>query len=152
MFSALQIPTSNPQRSGIAWVPILIAHTVHSQRAKSRGLCGDGGYLVEGNQRGNFSLKVKLASTLKLRGILPMDSSGIYRRFPPEFIGNFGGFMGDKTVVNFKGNPRSSQKKITRNLQRNREKFKGYPHFLCFLLLILFEIHLNYSLHVKPRQ
>ena len=77
---------------------------------------------MEGNQRGNFSLKVKLASKLKLRGILPMDSSGIYRRFPPEFIGNFGGFMGDKTVVNFKGNPRSSQEKsheIYRGIGRN---------------------------------
>ena len=107
---------------------------------------------MEGNQRGNFSLKVKLASKLKLRGILPMYSSGIYRRFPPEFIGNFGGFMGDKTVVNFKGNPREFSRKITRNLQRNWEKFKGYSHFLCFLLLILLEIHLNYSLHVKPQQ
>ena len=107
---------------------------------------------MEGNQRGNFSLKVKLDSILKLRGILPMDSSGIYRRFPAEFIGNFGGFMGDKTVVNSKGNPRSSQEKSQEIYKGIGEKFKGYSHLLSFLLLILFEIHLNYSLHVKPRQ
>ena len=36
---------------------------------------------------------------------IPVDSSGISRIFPAEFIGIFGGFIGDKRVEDFKGNP-----------------------------------------------
>ena len=52
-----------------------------------------------------FGLSVKRESTGKLRGNLGRDSSQILPRFPEEFVGISYGFIGDKTVADFKGNP-----------------------------------------------
>ena len=52
-----------------------------------------------------FGLSVKRESTGKVRGNLGRDSSQILPRFPEEFVGISYGFIGDKTVANFKGNP-----------------------------------------------
>ena len=49
---------------------------------------------------------MKRESMWKLRGIFHVDSLGISRRFPAEFIRIFGGFIGDKSVADFQGNPR----------------------------------------------
>ena len=45
-----------------------------------------------------------------------MDYSGILRRFPAEFIGIFGGCIGDKTVEDFKGNPQRLSREIYREI------------------------------------
>ena len=45
-----------------------------------------------------------------------MDYSGISRRFPAEFIGIFGGCIGDKTVEDFKGNPQRLSREIYREI------------------------------------
>ena len=63
---------------------------------------------------------MKQESTWKLRGIFCADSSGISWRFPAEFIGIFGEFIGDETVEDFEGNPWRFSRKIMRNLQRNQ--------------------------------
>ena len=59
-----------------------------------------------------FGLSVKRESTGKLRGNFRVDSPGIFRRFPAEFIGIFGGFIGDKTVADFKENPQRFSREI----------------------------------------
>ena len=53
----------------------------------------------------------------KLREFFRVDSSGISLKFPTEFIWIFGGFIGDKTVHDFKGNPRRFSGEISGNLQ-----------------------------------
>ena len=76
--------------------------------------------MVEGNPRGNLGCEQK--STWKLRGIFHVDSLGISRRFPAEFIRIFGGFIGDKSVADFQGNPRRFSREIMGNLQRNQRE------------------------------
>ena len=49
--------------------------------------------------------------------IFRVDSSGISLKFPAEFIWIFGGFIGDKTVDDFKGNPRRFSGELSGNLQ-----------------------------------
>ena len=69
-----------------------------------------------------------------------MDSTGIFRRFPAEFIGIFGGFIGGKTVEDFKGNLRRFSREIMGVLQRNRGNFKGYcniAHFFSDVFIII---------------
>ena len=66
-----------------------------------------------GNPRGwrILRLNVKRESKQKLKGIFRTDSAGIFRRFPAEFLGIFGGFIGDKTVEDFRGILGESQEK-----------------------------------------
>ena len=40
------------------------------------------------------------------------ESTGIFWRFPAEFIRIFGGFIGDKTVADFKENPQRFSREI----------------------------------------
>ena len=54
---------------------------------------------------------------LEIEGKFPC---GFFRDFPTEFIGSFGGFIGDKTVEDFKGNPRRFLREIVGNLRRNQ--------------------------------
>ena len=65
-----------------------------------------------------FGLSVKRESTGKLRGNFRVDSPGIFQRFPAEFKGIFGGFIGDKIVADFKENPQRFSREIMYNLQR----------------------------------
>ena len=48
----------------------------------------------------------------EIEGNFRVDSPGIFRRFPAEFIGIFGGFIEDKTVADFKENPQRFSKEI----------------------------------------
>ena len=59
---------------------------------------------------------------MKLRGIFHVDSIGISQKFPAELIVIFGGFIGDKTMDDFRGNPWRFSREIMGNLQRNQGK------------------------------
>ena len=63
---------------------------------------------------------MKRESAWKLRGLFRVDSLGISWRFPAEFVRIFVGFIGDKSVADFKGNPRRFSREIKGNLQRNQ--------------------------------
>ena len=86
-----------------------------TQRAKSRGFCRESLGMVDPWWRESpekFGLWVKRESTGRLRGNFCVDSPGIFRRFPAEFIRIFGGFIGDKTVADFKENPQRFSREI----------------------------------------
>ena len=92
---------------------------VFIQRAKSHVLCGESpGWRIHGGgeSTGKFGLQVKMELELELRGIFHVDSLGISRRIPAEFIRIFGGFIGDKSVGDFQGNPRRLSREIMGNL------------------------------------
>ena len=57
-------------------------------------------------------MSVKREYMGKLRRNFRVDSPGIFRGIPAEFIGIFGGFIGDKTVADFKENPRIFSREI----------------------------------------
>ena len=57
---------------------------------------------------------------MEIEGIFHVDSLGISRRFPAEFIRIFGGFIGDKSVADFQGNPQRFSWEIMGNLQRSQ--------------------------------
>ena len=69
----------------------------------------DGGYLVEGNPHGKVGL-------------------------PAEFTGIFGGFIGDKTVEDFKGNPRIFSRQI---IWKSTEKSEGSLRDTAISLIFL---------------
>ena len=73
---------------------------------------------------------VKRESTRTLRGIIPVDSSRISRIFPAEFIEIFGGFIGDKRVEDFRGNPLRIFKI---NHGKSNEKSGGNEEILQYL-------------------
>ena len=56
----------------------------------------------------------------EIGGNFRVDFPGIFQRFPAEFIGIFGGFIGDKTVADFKENPQRFSREIMLNPQRNQ--------------------------------
>ena len=58
----------------------------------------------------------------KLRGVFRMDSSGISLRFPAEFVGIFGGFIGDiqKWVLSrILGDSQKNSRNIYREIREN---------------------------------
>ena len=59
-----------------------------------------------------IGLSVRGESIGKLRGNFCVGSPGIFRRCPAEFIGIFGGFIGDKTVADLKENPQRFSREI----------------------------------------
>ena len=82
---------------------------------------------------------MKRESTQKLKGIFRTDSAGIFRRFPAEFLGIFGGFIGDKTVEDFRGILAEFQEKsweIYREIGGNLGILQ-YLSFVFFLLILI---------------
>ena len=59
-----------------------------------------------------FGLSVKRESKGRLRGNVSVDSPVIFRRCPAAFIGILSGFIGDKTVADFKENPQKFSREI----------------------------------------
>ena len=59
---------------------------------------------------------MKQESIGKFSGIFRVDYSGVLRRFPAEFIGFFGGCIGDKIVDDFKGSPQRLSREIYREI------------------------------------
>ena len=79
---------------------------------------------------------MKRESTWELAGIFHVDSSDVSRRFPAEFIRIFSGFIGDKSVVDFQGNPHRYSREIMGNLQRNQGEILGILYYLSFFSVL----------------
>ena len=112
-------PPSNQYRNNYLTQPIRQNQTDSAGNPCGWRILGGG----ESTQK--VGLQVNRESMWILRGIFGVVSSGIFRRFPAEFIGISGGFIWDKTAEDFKGN-------LWRLSREIRGKFKRYDNISHF--------------------